>query len=241
MTVVSSRACPSKTWMNRTSVPLSRRWTAKLWRMVWGVACRAIPAKAQARAIARLARERKLTLLVPMLDTLDTLDATIEKLCQFVGVPQREQLPYKIGTMIEVPSAAILIDDLLPRVDAVAVGLNDLTQYLLAADRDDELVERYHDPLQPVVLRLLRRIVVAAETHGKPLTICGELAGDPKLTGLLLALGIRRLSVSRSSYAAVLSAIHRLSLRSIDGAADEILSLSTGAAVRRFISEHMGS
>ncbi|MBI5761749.1 MAG: phosphoenolpyruvate--protein phosphotransferase [Planctomycetales bacterium] len=197
--------------------------------------------KPQVRAIARLARERKLTLLIPMLDTLDTLDATIEKLCQFVGVPQREQLPFKIGTMIEVPSAAILIDDLLPRVDAVAVGLNDLTQYLLAADRDDELVERYHDPLQPVVLRLLKRIVEAAETHCKPLTICGELAGDPKLTGLLLALGIRRLSVSRSSYAAVLSAIHRLSLRSIDGAADEILSLSTGAAVRRFIAEHMGS
>lgn len=193
------------------------------------------------RAIARLARERKLTLLIPMLDTLDTLDATLGKLCQFVGVPQREQLPFKIGTMIEVPSAAILIDDLLPRVDAVAVGLNDLTQYLLAADRDDELVERFHDPLQPIVLRLLRRIVEAAETHTKPLTICGELAGDPKLTGLLLALGVRRLSVSQSNYRGVLSAINRLSLRSIAGAADEILKLPTGAAVRRFIAENMAA
>ncbi len=194
--------------------------------------------KPQVRAIARLARERPLTLMLPMLDTIDTLDLTIEKLCLFVGCTSREELPFRLGTMIEVPSAALLIDELLEQMDSISIGLNDLTQYMLAADRDDENVERYHDAMQPVVLRLLHQIVLAADKRGKPVTICGELAGDPKLTGLLLALGLRRLSISRSNYLGVVEMIHRLSVRSMEGLADEVLKLKSAAAVRRYVAEH---
>ncbi len=119
--------------------------------------------------------------------------------------------------MIEVPAAALQVEEILPHVDSLSIGLNDLTQYLLAADRDDEFVERYHDAMQPAVLRLLSRIVVAAGLLNKSLTICGELAGDPKLTGLLLALGIRRLSVARSNYRGVVEAVSALSARTVDG------------------------
>jgi phosphoenolpyruvate-protein phosphotransferase len=195
----------------------------------------------QVRAIARLARERPLTLLLPMLDTLDTLEATTDRLCRTAGCATREQFPFRLGAMIEVPAAAFLVDEILPHVDSISIGLNDLTQYLLAADRDDEFVERYHDAMQPSVLRLLARIVEAARSQGKPLTICGELAGDPKLTGLLLALGIRRLSVARSSYRGVVGAIRRLSLRSIEGIGAEIQKLGTAAAVRQFIAERLNA
>lgn len=195
----------------------------------------------QVRAITRLARERPVTMLLPMLDTLDTLEATIDVLCRTVGCATREQLPFRLGAMIEVPAAALQVEEILPSVDSVAIGLNDLTQYLLAADRDDEFVERYHDAMQPAVLRLLSRIVSAAGEQSKPLTICGELAGDPKLTGLLLALGIRRLSVARSNYRGVVEAVRRLALRSMEGMGAEVLKLGTAAAVRKYVGERFGS
>ena len=195
--------------------------------------------KPQVRAIARLARERPVTLLVPMLDTPDTLESTIDALCRSAGCGLREQLPFRLGAMIEVPAAALLVEEILPRVDSISIGLNDLTQYLLAADRDDEFVEKYHDAMQPAVLRLLHQTVTAADSAGKPLTICGELAGDPRLTGLLLALGIRRLSVARSSYRRVIASVRRFSLRSMEGMGAEVLKQGSAAAVRKYVSERL--
>jgi phosphoenolpyruvate-protein kinase (PTS system EI component) len=139
--------------------------------------------------------------------------------------------------MIEVPAAALQVGEILPQVDSVSIGLNDLTQYLLAADRDDEFVERYHDAMQPAVLRLLQAVVAAATAAAKPLTICGELAGDPKLTGLLLALGVRRLSVARSSYRGVVNSVRQLAIRSMEGIGTEVASQPTAAAVRKYVGE----
>jgi phosphotransferase system enzyme I (PtsI) len=93
--------------------------------------------------------------------------------------------------------------------------------------------------MQPAVLRLLHQTVVAADAAGKPLTICGELAGDPKLTGLLLALGIRRLSVARSSYRRVVASLRRFSLRSMEGMGDEVLKQGSAAAVRSYVAERL--
>lgn len=194
----------------------------------------------QVRAVARLARERPLTLLLPMLDTLDTLEATTERLCRALGCASREQFPFRLGAMIEVPAAALQVDEILPHVDSVSIGLNDLTQYLLAADRDDEFVERYHDAMQPAVLRLLKAVVASAMAAAKPLTICGELAGDPKLTGLLLALGVRRLSVARSSYRGVVNSVRALSTRSMEGVGAIVASQTTAAAVRKCVAERFG-
>ncbi len=101
----------------------------------------------QVRALARLARLRPVTVLLPMIDTLDTLLRIQTELDRICGIAQGAALPFRLGTMIEVPSAALLIEEVIDRVDSVAVGLNDLTQYLLAADRDDEFVESYHDAL----------------------------------------------------------------------------------------------
>ncbi len=191
----------------------------------------------QVLAIARLASRRPVTLLFPMIDTLDTLDATIDRLCAICGAATRELLPFKLGTMIEVPSAGLMIDDILDRVDSAAIGLNDLTQYVLAADRDDELVERYHDALQPPVLRLVKMILDAAERKGRHVTMCGELAGDPTLAAVLLGLGARRFSVSRTHYPTAVATFGRLNVGELTAAAAGFLKLRSGAEIRRFMAE----
>jgi phosphotransferase system enzyme I (PtsI) len=191
----------------------------------------------QVRALARLARLRPVTVLLPMIDTVDTLlriQQELNRICGTDGIP----LPFRLGTMIEVPSAALLIDDVIDRVDSVAVGLNDLTQYLLAADRDDEFVESYHDALQPVVLRLVHRLVETAVARGKPVTMCGELAGDPLLTPLMLALGVRRISVSRSHVNRLAAALRGLSMSDVALLGPSVLACSTGKEVRQVLQAH---
>jgi phosphotransferase system enzyme I (PtsI) len=189
----------------------------------------------QVRALARLARTRPVTVLLPMIDTLDTLLRIRGELRRICGSSEGEALPFRLGTMVEVPSAALMLEDIIEQVDSVSVGLNDLTQYLLAADRDDEFMESYHDPLQPVVLRMLHRIVQTADAHGKPVTMCGELAGDPKLTALMLALGVRRISVSRSHASRIAAALTDLSISEVAPLGPAVLQCSTGQQVRELL------
>jgi phosphoenolpyruvate-protein kinase (PTS system EI component) len=189
----------------------------------------------QVTALARLARERPLTVLLPMVDTSDTLEAAVARICRICGCRDRDELPFRLGIMVEVPSAAYEIDTLIAHVDAVSLGLNDLTQYMLAADRDDELVETYHDALQPAVLRIAAGVIRAADAAGKPVTMCGELAGDRRLAYALMALGARRFSVSAAHYPGTVKLIRGLSLGNLSATADELLRQTSGKAVRAFL------
>jgi phosphotransferase system enzyme I (PtsI) len=188
----------------------------------------------QVRAIARLGERRPVVLLVPMLDSPDTLGRLTSRLEEICG-SRRNRLPFQLGAMVEVPAAALAISEILEQVDLVSIGLNDLTQYLMAADREDESVEYYHDPLQPAVLRLVRQVVSAADAAGKPVNVCGELAGDPALATALLALGLRRFSVSRPDYSRVVALIERLSMSELEKRRHELLRARTGAEVRRIL------
>jgi phosphotransferase system enzyme I (PtsI) len=190
----------------------------------------------QVRALARLAEQRPVALLVPMLDSVDTLRRLryrLEELCR-----SRERvLPFQLGAMIEIPAAAFAIDEILEEADLAAIGLNDLTQYLLAADREDEAVESYHDALQPAVLRLVRHVVASGEAVDKPVSVCGELAGDSALTVALLALGVRRFSVSRPDYERVADLIERLSVSDLEVRRQDLLSSRTSSEVRRLLED----
>jgi phosphotransferase system enzyme I (PtsI) len=188
----------------------------------------------QVRAIARLGEKRPVALLVPMLDSLDTLRRLTNRLEEICG-NRRNRLPFQLGAMVEVPAAALAISEILEQVELVSIGLNDLTQYLMAADREDESVQHYHDPLQPAVLRLIRQVVSEADAAGKPVSVCGELAGDPALTTVLLALGLRRLSVSRPDYSRVVALTERLSMSELEERRDEILRARTASEVRRIL------
>lgn len=185
----------------------------------------------QVRAIARVAMSRPVVLLVPMLDGIDTLHQLIDALERICDRP-REALPFKLGAMIEVPAAALSIESILDEVEHVSIGLNDLTQYVMAADREEEEVERYHDPLTPAVLGLVDRIVAAANQRAKGVSVCGELAGDPALTSILLALGIRDLSVSRPDYFGVVESIEKLSTQDLPTLASKIRGARSGSEIR---------
>jgi phosphotransferase system enzyme I (PtsI) len=189
----------------------------------------------QVRAIARLAQRHPVALLVPMLDSLDTLRQLTRKLEELCDGP-REAFAFRLGAMIEVPAAALAIAEILEEVDLVSIGLNDLTQYVMAADREDELVQHYHDALQPAVLRLISQVITAAAAQGKPVSVCGELAGDPMLIAVLLALGIRRLSVSNPDYGRAVDLMERLSIADLQKRRDEILRARTGGEVRRILT-----
>ena len=101
--------------------------------------------------------------------------------------------------MIEVPAAALSIKGILEQVDFISIGTNDLIQYLLAIDRNDEAVNYLYDPLHPSVIKLLQHIIKSADKENVPVSMCGELAGNIKLTRLLLGLGLRKFSMYSSN------------------------------------------
>jgi phosphotransferase system enzyme I (PtsI) len=152
----------------------------------------------QLRAILRAALLGPVNLLIPMLAHTREIHQTFALLDQ-----AREQLdkkgqaygPVKVGAMIEVPAAALNLPVFLKYFDFLSVGTNDLIQYTLAIDRADESVAHLYDPLHPAVLRLIADAIESCRQAGKGVSVCGEMAGDPSLTKLLLGLGLRSFSM----------------------------------------------
>ena len=150
-------------------------------------------------AALRTKPRAKVNLLFPMVTNLEEL----RKLKSFVRRSEsqlkKKNLPcgeVQFGMMVEVPASAIMIDRLLPEVDYVSIGSNDLVQYLMAADRDNPKVSHLCHPLSPAVLRVLEGIIQQCNLQNKPVTLCGEMAGQPIAFALLLGMGLRRFSMS---------------------------------------------
>ncbi len=149
----------------------------------------------QIRALARAAEAGDLRVLLPFVTTADELRqvrAQIDEIVREAGLPP---LP-AVGAMIEVPAAALTVDQFAPHADFFSVGTNDLIQYTLAVDRTDERLAGHYEPAAPAVLRLLRRVAVAARRAGRPVSVCGEMAGDPLLVAALVGLGFRTFSMA---------------------------------------------
>ena len=156
--------------------------------------------KVQARALLDAAAGRTLNVMFPMISEpweFDAAKAIVEDQRAWL-VRSGRPLPAAVryGAMLEVPALAETLDVLLPRVDFVSIGTNDLTQFLFAADRANPALADRYDWLSPAILRFLRRIVVLCDAHGKPLTVCGEMGGRPLEALALLAIGIERLSIT---------------------------------------------
>src|SRR5208282_5986882 len=129
--------------------------------------------------------------------------------------------PIPIGAMIETPSAALLIDQLLPHLDFVSIGTNDLTQYVLCAERGSALLSAFSDSLHPAVLRICERVIQAARERGVKASICGEIASDPEAVPIWLGLGLREFSVTAAAIPPTKSLIRQLN---IAGIADRLAS-----------------
>jgi len=141
----------------------------------------------------------------------------------------------RIGVMIEVPSAVYLVEALARRVDFISVGTNDLTQYLLAVDRNNPRVAGLYDDMHPAVLRALKMIMDGARDYGKPVSICGELAGNPLATVLLLGLGVDSLSMSVGSLLRVKWVVRSFSQSRARQLLNVALRMEDAGQVRRFM------
>jgi phosphotransferase system enzyme I (PtsI) len=153
----------------------------------------------QLRAILRASHYGKLKILVPMLSTVHELNQTLHLVAEAKASLDLDGMPYDrqiaIGGMIEVPAAALSLGSFVRRLDFLSIGTNDLIQYTLAIDRTDDAVAHLYDPLHPAVLMLVAQIIRGANKAGKPVAVCGEMAGDVKLTRILLGFGLRQFSM----------------------------------------------
>ncbi len=160
----------------------------------------------QLRALLRTAARGQVNILIPMLAHAEEIRKTLALLDHArVQLDNRGLAhgPVRIGAMIEVPAAALTLPLFLKHFDFLSVGTNDLIQYTLAIDRADESVAYLYDPLHPAVLRLLADTIRAGAQQGKSVSVCGEMAGDPQFTRLLLGLGLRSFSMHPTPIRAV--------------------------------------
>src|SRR5438874_2992089 len=171
----------------------------------------------QLAAMLRAASDGPLRILLPMISTAGEIRKVREALQQVArrlrrrGVQLPKALP-PLGAMIEVPGAALAADALATEADFFAIGTNDLIQYTLAIDRRDEQVAHLYNPLHPAVLRLIQFAVEAALRRGMPISVCGEMAGEPRFTALLLGLGLRNLSMAPRNIPRVKQRIRNLDM-----------------------------
>jgi phosphotransferase system enzyme I (PtsI) len=153
----------------------------------------------QLRSILRAAAHGPVRLLVPMVTSLDEIARVRTLIAEAVRQLQRKGVAHNpkpsLGCMVEVPAMAICADLLARQVDFLSIGTNDLIQYTLAVDRTDESVSYLYNPLHPAVLRLLVRVIRAGRQSAVPVAVCGEMAGDPRYTRLLLGMGLREFSM----------------------------------------------
>ncbi|MBC7955627.1 MAG: phosphoenolpyruvate--protein phosphotransferase [Cytophagales bacterium] len=170
----------------------------------------------QLRAILRASALGKVRLLIPMVAHLAEVRLALEAIArakQQLSDAGRPHGIVEVGAMIEVPAAAIALPALLRHFDFVSIGTNDLIQYTLAIDRADEAVAHLYDPWHPAVLQLIAQTIAYARASGKGVSVCGEMAGDPAFTELLLAMGLRSFSMHPSQIAAVKQRVLRADTR----------------------------
>ncbi len=153
----------------------------------------------QLRAILRASHYGRVRLLVPMLAHAHEIEQTLVMLSlaktQLAEAKVKFDERIEVGGMIEIPAAALALGPFLKRLDFLSIGTNDLIQYTLAIDRTDESVSYLYDPLHPAVLRLIAMTIAAGRRAGLPVAVCGEMAGDPSLTRLLLGMGLTQFSM----------------------------------------------
>jgi len=173
----------------------------------------------QIRAILRASHYGKVQMLIPMLSSLSELDQTLHHIKAAKESLDAENTPYdkgiKVGGMIEIPAAALMVQSFAKKLDFLSIGTNDLIQYTLAIDRTDDAVAHLYDPLHPAVLQLVAHTIRTANRVGTPVVVCGEMGGDPHLTRLLLGFGLREFSMHPAHLLAVKQQVLKTNLPEI--------------------------
>ncbi|MBT7136975.1 MAG: phosphoenolpyruvate--protein phosphotransferase, partial [Rhodospirillaceae bacterium] len=196
----------------------------------------------QIRAILRASAAGPVRILLPMVTTTSEIRKAREIIKQMAKNLKRRKIAMAaelppVGVMIEVPGAALSADALAQVADFFAIGSNDLTMYTLAIDRSDEQVASLYNPLHPSVLRLIQFSAEAALRARIPVSICGEMAGDPRFTALLLGLGLRELSMTAASIPRVKQRIRDLDLLAAEARARVIMDQVDAGRIHMLVDD----
>jgi phosphoenolpyruvate-protein phosphotransferase (PTS system enzyme I) len=197
----------------------------------------------QIRAILRAGRHGKVSMLFPMITTLEELryvnrlvEETRRKLRK-EGIPFGEDV--KTGVMVEVPAAAVCIDAILRETDFISIGSNDLIQYLVAADRDNPKVAHLCEPLSPAIFRVLQMVLDSCRSTGTPVTVCGEMAGQPRSVLALFGMGLRRFSMSPAFLPTIKALLASVSTSDAERFAHHVLQLKTSEEIRTYLTSRL--
>jgi phosphotransferase system enzyme I (PtsI) len=199
--------------------------------------------KTQLRAILRASVHGDVRVMFPMISTVEelrqcqTLLDDVKEDLDDAGIPFKRDLP--VGTMVEVPSAALLADVLATEVDFFSIGTNDLVQYTVAADRNNENVAHLYNPADPAVLRLIRMVVEAAGREQVDVNVCGEMSGEPLYAPLLVGLGLRQLSATPRKIPEIKRVIRQLEVPEAERIAQQVLKMETARQVSNYLRDQL--
>ena len=199
--------------------------------------------KTQLRAILKVGTLGKVRLLIPMVSRMEEIIRVKEILAEVKEELEEEGAHFdremELGVMIEVPSAVNMVDRLLREVDFLSIGTNDLIQYLLAVDRGNRRVAGLYEPLHPAVLSALMQIIQAAKKEGKPVAMCGEMAGDPFATLLLMGMGLEEFSMESLFIPVVKKVIRSMSYQTAKNSVQMALDMDTVGEIKGYVFSQM--
>jgi phosphotransferase system enzyme I (PtsI) len=197
----------------------------------------------QLRAILRASHYGSIKILFPMVTSVEEIIIAKQCLQEAGDSLEREKLPFagqvEVGVMIEVPAAVIAADILAREVDFFSIGTNDLIQYSMAIDRNNEQVKALYQPLHVAILRIIRQVAQAARGADIDLHMCGEMAGNPRYAPLILGLGVHKLSMSPGIMPRIKEVVSQVNLAYWQQVAEEAMSLSTVAQVEELLDLHL--
>ena len=203
--------------------------------------------RTQMRALVRASAHGPLRIMFPFVTAVEEVRQARTILADVVSGYRRshdgkfDPAQIKVGAMIEVPSAALAADLLAPEVDFFTIGTNDLIQFCLAVDRTDDRVSDLYEPLHPAVLRLIRTVRRAAARQRIPVSLCGEMASDPALVGLLIGLGLTEFSMTPGAIPIVRPVIEELSAAEARRLAGHALRLATAGEIEQYLFDALAA
>ena len=195
--------------------------------------------RTQLRALLRASAHGRLRIMFPFVTAVEEMRdarALLREVAGELGVA-----PPPVGAMMEVPAAALAADLIAPEADFFTIGTNDLIQYCLAVDRTDDRVSDLYEPLHPAVLRMIRMVRRAAARRKIPVSLCGEMASDPALLGLLIGLGLREFSMTPAAITMARQAIRDLNAMDARALARKALTLPTAGEIEQYLFDSLAS
>jgi phosphotransferase system enzyme I (PtsI) len=199
--------------------------------------------RTQLRALLRASAKGNMRIMFPMVSGVEELEDILSFVDEVKGELKAERLDFNpqvpIGIMIEVPAAAVTSDILAKKADFISLGTNDLIQYTIAVDRGNERVAYLYQPFHPAILRMIRMTIQSAHEAGIPAGMCGEMAGDPVLSVLLLGLGLDTFSMSALSIPVIRKIIRLITLEEAEEMAGAVMEMNSYRDIEEYVKEWM--